>query len=232
MFSRLPRYFDSVAERAYDNDMKGVKLISREEARAMQRKFIHTWRPEEDTRPFRYGTPILAVLSSLGGILLQAHYRKAFLLGSHGLISTYLPAAALPGITTGLFQYQFVTMDILTGATPCPTCVEIRSATYQLILGIIYPMVLTPVAAAFVAGKYYTYPIPEMRQYKSVIDLWRQTTFPLSRPLALMAGIQIAAALMTTYKQGKAMDIIQEKILKMEREEGEPQPFVNLQIDL
>lgn len=232
MFSKLPRYFDSVAQRGYEGDKSQVQLITADEAKMHQMKFIESWEPKEETRAFRYSAFLLGALASVTGAFLQNHYRSVFQLKNFGIMSTYLPAAALPGMMNYVFQNQFVTLDILTGRTPCPVCLQIRSATYQFLLGVVYPMVLTPVAAAFIAGKYYTYPVPELRQYKSVIDLWKKTTYPLRRPIAAITAFHILGAVIATYKQGEAMDKLQDKIWGKQRMEAasiqETEPFTTV----
>lgn len=238
MFSKVPKEYKSLIEDIERNDERfqlqprfnNAELISHREAIKHQWELIKRWEPKSDTRIFRYGTAFEALSAGMAGLYFQAHYRSVFKLGVYGFASTYLATTFLPVVMTGLFQHSQVNSDIVIGKTPCLICLQVRSAVIQTVLGTIYPLLLSPVAASFVAARYYTYPIPELKQYKSIIELWKDLTKPILRHIGLFAAFQIAVASLVTYKEMAQIQVFKQKVWEHEVEKEKEKENVKTQI--
>lgn len=221
-FSKIPKEYKSLIEDTERDDehpqrrFKSEELISHRDAIEHQWALIKRWEPKSDTRIFRYGTAFEAASAGFAGLYFQAHYRSVFKLGVYGFASTYLATTFLPVFMTGLFQHSQVYSDIIIGKTPCLICLQVRSATIQTLLGTIYPLFLAPVAASFVASRYYTYPMPDLKHYKSIIELWKDLTKPILRHIGVFAAFQIAVASLVTYKEMEQIQVFKQKVWQRE----------------
>lgn len=236
LFSKVPKEYKSLIEDIEKDEslnqqlrLKNAELISQQDAIQHQWALIKRWEPKSDTRVFRYGTAFESLSAGMAGLYFQAHYRSVFKLGAYGFASTYLATTFLPVFMTGMFQNSQVRADIIIEKTPCLICLQVRSALIQTLLGTVYPLFLAPVAASFVASRYYTYPIPELKQYKSIIELWKDMTRPIMRHIGVFAAFQIAVASLVTYKEMEQIKVFKQKVWQREVEKEKAKENVDTQ---
>ncbi|XP_030768107.1 uncharacterized protein LOC115891703 [Sitophilus oryzae] len=148
--------------RASSKDLpKDAKVLTEEQALGFQIEIIKKWPSRLEVAALRYGPFLLGAASVYTGVFLNSHFRKKLMLFHYGKLSTYLPIVVLPAASSLLYHYEFVLKDIVLMKTPCPTCIELRSAAFQALFGVIFPLILAPLGCAAVSQRYKTYYLPD-----------------------------------------------------------------------
>uniref|UniRef100_G3MS06 Transmembrane protein 126A n=1 Tax=Amblyomma maculatum TaxID=34609 RepID=G3MS06_AMBMU len=147
----------------------GAVLLSKEEALKHQLDLFAHWKPKRDVLPITCGAAIAGVAASFGGLVLNAIFRKHFLLRHAGFLSTTAPTIALPG----MFAFMLSTKtlhDLVLMNSQCVICTQMKAVCWQLTFGVIYPSIMAPVACINVAMRSFTYPVlPFQTHYKEIL---------------------------------------------------------------
>lgn len=118
--------------------------------------------------PIRIGFGISGLSCGFAGMYFNNYFRQKLKLKNFGKMSSYIPNVILPTLGGSFFhwqveasikyfiysdytyytnlKFQLVTSDILLHKTECPLCVEIRAVAIQTVFGLIYPIILSPLA--------------------------------------------------------------------------------------
>uniref|UniRef100_A0A1B6INF0 Transmembrane protein 126A n=1 Tax=Homalodisca liturata TaxID=320908 RepID=A0A1B6INF0_9HEMI len=194
-------------------------LLTRDEALKMHWNTLKEWKPQTDTWPFRYGIAALAGLNAVTTINFVHYYRRKLNLGNYGRVTMLLPTAILPSIASTMSHYTFVTNSIFLGED-CPLCTQTRAAMVQIAAGVIYPIVVTPVAGFYYAISYATYNVPPLRReyLPEIFKLWLSMTRKLKMRLPIAIAVNGFAASILTYFEAKSFYSIQSTIYQKEEE--------------
>ena len=150
----------------------------------------------------RVGPGILGSLSVVSGLLINNHFRTKLKLGSYGRFSTYLPIVVIPAIMTTVFHKVLVQSDIILRKYDCPVCLQTRAAVIQCGFGVVYPLILGPLASFMFATRHFTYRLPSIiEQPKEIIKLWYKFTKSASSTGSILLFANLMAAMFITYRE-------------------------------
>ncbi|KAK7873842.1 hypothetical protein R5R35_005707 [Gryllus longicercus] len=197
---------------------EGAVRLTEQEAINRQWQLIMNWTPEKDVWPFRYGIGLLSVTSAFCGIYINNHYRTKLHLHEFGRFSSYLPIVALPTVLSALIHQQEVSNDIIIERTACPVCVQMRSASLQVLISTVLPAILAPLSGFMFATRHYTYNLPPITKPLEHLKLWQKLTRPIGNILFLMCACQAFFALGLAHCEEKSMQKIRIKLLRIEKE--------------
>lgn len=200
-------YIKKITERG--NVPENAVLISEKEAIRMQLNTIHQWTPKNEVWPFNLGHGILGAAAAVSGMYFNYYFRKRVNLFRYAQWSTYLPSALLPAIAAPIFHSVFITTDILVGKSSCSTCVETRASVMQMVTGVIYPLILAPLASFHFANSYGTYAIPPVKTaLGDVFKLWWKFTKPIYPQITVLLIFQVITAGYITKKEEECIQDI------------------------
>lgn len=192
----------------------------------------------------KFGPGVLGGLGAATGMYVNSHYRNRLRLGKFGFIGSFIPIAVLPAIMTTLYNRAFIQPRILLQKDDCPLCLQLRAATMQGALGVVYPTILAPFAAYMVkaemlnfivnrnleiwfvfkfAIRHFTYRLPSIiEEPKALLKIYAKMTRPVLPTLAVVLGLNALVASFLTYRQQLAFAKLQVYLLEKERgERGE-----------
>ncbi|XP_044261827.1 uncharacterized protein LOC123009515 [Tribolium madens] len=195
-------------------------ILSEEEALKYQSKLLNTWKNTSDIFGYKFGPYILSAAGFFSGFFLNSYYRQKFKLLGHGRASTYLPVCILPATFSLLTHVEFVQKDVvLQKRGTCPTCLEMRGAAIQALIGCVFPTVLAPMANLSLAHRYVTFNVPDLaREPGKVFNLIRAKSQPISTVLlAIFLGQAFFGALVT-YLEAKSVINVNTKLAELERQ--------------
>lgn len=167
--------------------------------------------PEFDRKLFLYGPVYLGGNAGLAGLVANSLYRRALNV-SQGAVTSSLPMAVLPFLTTVALYNATVTNPLLSGDLNCPTCVLIRGALVGVVGGGVYPILLALPVNAGLASRYNSTPMPEKG---NILVFWKNLTKPIVRK---MYAVLILQTLFGLYLSSKHFDIYL-KLLKLPLDE-------------
>ncbi|KAM7389666.1 hypothetical protein PAMP_023629 [Pampus punctatissimus] len=148
--------------------------------------------PDIDQKLFLYGPMYLAGNGGLAGLICNSLYRRALNV-TQAAVTSSLPMAVVPFITTFALYSAAVSSPLLSGDINCPSCVLLRGALVGVLGGGVYPIILALPVNVGLASRYNTAPMPEKG---NVIRHW----VDLSRPiLRKMRAVLVLQALFGTY---------------------------------
>ncbi|XP_068182237.1 transmembrane protein 126A [Antennarius striatus] len=148
--------------------------------------------PDLDQKHFQYGPFLLGGTAGLAGLIANSLYRRALNV-TQAAITSSLPMAMLPFMTTATLYTGVVSGPLLHGDLNCPTCVLLRGALVGLTSGAMYPILLAlPVNLALAF------------RYDNILKLEKGNTFrfcvDISMPIVKkMRGIILMQVLFGTY---------------------------------
>ncbi|XP_076323908.1 transmembrane protein 126 isoform X2 [Tachypleus tridentatus] len=181
---------------------EGSVLLTEEEAIQARFQFVHSWKPRSEVWPFTYGQILLSAMSGVGGFYCNQYYRKCLNLRNYARMSTYIPVVVLPSFLTPLLHSTLITSDILIGKTPCSMCVQIKAMALQVSIGALYPMVLAPLGCFQFAERYFTYPLPSVKDSpRELFSLYQRLTAARLPHLGLNMMIQALLAWFITHRE-------------------------------
>uniref|UniRef100_A0A3P8TF35 Transmembrane protein 126A n=1 Tax=Amphiprion percula TaxID=161767 RepID=A0A3P8TF35_AMPPE len=155
------------------------------------------WQPK---KLFSYGPLYLGGNAGLAGLISNSLYRRALNV-KQARVSTILPMAVLPFLTTCALYNAVVSNPLLSGDLNCPTCCVMRGALVGLVGGGLYPILLALPLNIGLASRYSTAPLPEKG------NLLRFSV-DVSRPvLRRMRAVMLLQAFFGTYLGSKHFDI-------------------------
>lgn len=116
--------------------------------------------PDIDQKVFSYGPLYLGGNAGLAGLISNSLYRRALNVRQAPITSS-LPMAVLPFLTTSALYSATVSNPLLSGDLNCPMCSIIRGAVVGVIGGGVYPILLALPMNIGLASRYSTAPMPE-----------------------------------------------------------------------
>uniref|UniRef100_A0A3B5B7C6 Transmembrane protein 126A n=1 Tax=Stegastes partitus TaxID=144197 RepID=A0A3B5B7C6_9TELE len=156
--------------------------------------------PDIDQKLFSYGSLYLGGNAGLAGLISNSLYRRALNV-TQARVSTILPMAALPFLTTCALYNATVSNPLMSGDLLCPTCCIMRGALVGLVGGCLYPIVLALPLNIGLASRYSTTPMPEK-------GTMLRFSMEVSRPvLRKMRAVMLLQAVFGSYLGTKHFDI-------------------------
>ncbi|XP_029020555.1 transmembrane protein 126A [Betta splendens] len=148
--------------------------------------------PDIDKKLFAYGGFYLAGNAGIAGLIANSFYRRVLNV-SQARITSSLPMAALPFLTTVALYTATVSSPLLAGDLNCPTCVLMRGALVGVVGGAVYPILLALPMNVGLASRYSTAPMPEKG---NMLRYWVDISRPVLRK---MRAVFLLQALFGTY---------------------------------
>ncbi|XP_037117887.1 transmembrane protein 126A [Syngnathus acus] len=142
--------------------------------------------PDIDQKLFLYGPMYLGGNGGLAGLIANSLYRRALNV-TQAPISSSLPMAALPFMTTYFLYNATVSSPLLSGDLNCPTCALMRGALVGVIGGAVYPIILALPVNIGLASRYNTAPLPEKG---NVLRYWLDLSRPILRKMRAVILLQ------------------------------------------
>lgn len=116
--------------------------------------------PDIDQKIFIYGPLYLGGNAGLAGLIANSLYRRTLNV-RQAAVTSNLPMAVLPFLTTYALYNATVSTPLLSGDLNCPSCALLRGAVVGVVGGGLYPMLLALPVNAGLASRYSTAPMPE-----------------------------------------------------------------------
>lgn len=177
----------------------------------LNRKFERL--PDIDRKLFSYGPIYLAGNAGFAGLVANSFFRRVLNV-TQGRITSSLPMAVLPFLTTAALYTATVTNPLMSGDLNCPTCTLMRGALVGVIGGGIYPILLALPVNAGLAARYNSAPMPEKG---NMMRFWMNLSKPVVRKMYVVLLLQ---GLFGTYLSSKHFDIYL-KLLKIPDSDSE-----------
>ena len=140
--------------------------------------------------------------------MFSQHFRTVLLLRNSAKITTFMAPVFLPFMTTFLMQNMVVAKDVRLKTVSCAVCLETRSFTIQAFTGILLPYTLSITSCIMAAKSFTTFPIPPYTQLTDHAKLIAKISRPLSLNVAGLLVINAIAAVVVTFKQFEAADMV------------------------
>ncbi|CAB1456392.1 unnamed protein product [Pleuronectes platessa] len=143
--------------------------------------------PDSDKKLFLYGPLYLGGNGALAGLVANSLYRRALHI-AQAPVTSGLPMAVLPFMTTVALYNAAVSGPLLSGDLNCPSCALIRGALVGLVGAGVYPILLAVPVNFGLATRYNTAPMPEKgNMLRYVVDLSR----PILRRMRAVLVLQV-----------------------------------------
>ncbi|KAK3887658.1 hypothetical protein Pcinc_008243 [Petrolisthes cinctipes] len=177
---------------------------------------INEWTPTSDVFALKRYMYATSLLSSGSAAYFNAYYRKVVRLRNQAFITTFLPVVILPSLAGSLLHHQFVQRPLLLQEIQCPVCLELRGGMLQMFSGVVYPMLLAPIAAFQYAVRLYTYSMPDITTPRLWFKEYCKLTKPILSKIYFLAGLQIVAGMAWTHWEGHNLLTVMSKLAHME----------------
>lgn len=183
--------------------------------------FILDWKPASDMYAFHYNNIILSSSAALSAVYINYRFRRALKLRNFAFISTYTAAVCIPVVSSAVLHGLVVVKPMITrqGATAsqCPVCLESKSGLIQMMGGVLYPMILSPLASIPFADRYMTIAVPSvMHEPKLVLEMIAKMLRPVSKTLLIITVAQGVLGMAVAHWEFSNLFGMIEKILAME----------------
>ncbi|KAK5897165.1 hypothetical protein CesoFtcFv8_010252 [Champsocephalus esox] len=155
--------------------------------------------PDLDKKLFLYGPMYLAGNGALAGLISNSLYRRGLNV-TQAAITSSLPLAVMPFLTTFALYNGAVTGPLMSGDLNCPTCALIRGALVGVIGGGLYPILLALPVNFGLACRYNTAPMPEKG---NILRYWMDLSKPVLRK---MRAVILLQAVFGTYLASRNVD--------------------------
>uniref|UniRef100_A0A8D2ZPR4 Transmembrane protein 126A n=1 Tax=Scophthalmus maximus TaxID=52904 RepID=A0A8D2ZPR4_SCOMX len=143
--------------------------------------------PDTDQKLFIYGPMYLGGNGAFAGLIANSLYRRALNV-SQAPITSSLPMAVLPFMTTVALYNAAVTSPLMHGDLNCPSCALMRGALVGLVAAGVYPILLAIPVNIGLASRYSSAPTPEKGNVlRFVVDLSR----PILRKMRAVLVLQV-----------------------------------------
>lgn len=142
--------------------------------------------PDIDQKLFKYGPLYFGANAGLAGLVANSLYRRALNV-TQAHITSSLPMATLPFLTTVALYNAAVSGPLLSGDLNCPSCALIRGALVGVVGGALYPVVLALPVNFALATRYNTALMPE-KGY--VLRYWVDLSRPILRKMRVVVVLQ------------------------------------------
>ncbi|XP_070769756.1 transmembrane protein 126A [Enoplosus armatus] len=148
--------------------------------------------PDIDQKLFIYGPMYLGGNGGLAGLISNSLYRRALNV-TQAPITSSLPMAVLPFMTTFVLYNAVVSSPLMSGDLNCPSCALMRGALVGVVGGGVYPILLALPVNIGLASRYNTTPMPEKG---NVLRYWGDLSRPILRK---MRAVMVLQAFFGTY---------------------------------
>ncbi|XP_015589725.1 uncharacterized protein LOC107265138 [Cephus cinctus] len=206
----------AVLRRASEDLPKNAVILDTNEAIRFQWNYIFDYQPKYEMWPFRYGLPMLSIFAGASTMYINSCFRQGYRLKQYGRVASYLPLTVAPTFLGFILQRKCVTDEILLQTVPCPLCLYSRAVGIQLAAGILYPMGLAPIGNIMIALRYATVRIPEIKDFKGHLTLFKKVTKPLISRLPYLVCAHMITAVFITNREMKAFTCFYDKLLREE----------------
>lgn len=143
--------------------------------------------PDIDQKLFMYGPLYLGGNGGLAGLISNSLYRRVLNV-KQAAITSSLPMAVLPFLTTFALYNATVSGPLMSGDLNCPTCAVMRGALVGVIGGGVYPILLALPMNFGLAARYSTALMPEKGNVlRHCVDLSRPILKKMRAVLLLQA---------------------------------------------
>ncbi|XP_076595770.1 transmembrane protein 126A [Chaetodon auriga] len=142
--------------------------------------------PDIDQKLFAYGPAYLGGNAGLAGLISNSLYRRALNV-TQGAITSSLPMAVLPFLTTYFLYNATVATPLLYGDLNCPSCAMLRGALVGVMGGGVYPVLLALPVNMALAARYNSAPTPEKG---TVLRYWLDLSRPILNKLRAVLLLQ------------------------------------------
>ncbi|XP_074529563.1 transmembrane protein 126A [Halichoeres trimaculatus] len=172
--------------------------------------------PDIEKKIYTYGPAYLGGNGALAGLISNSLFRRALNI-RQAFISSALPMAVLPFLTTLALYNAAVSTPLLQGNLNCPTCATIRGALVGVVGAGLYPIMLAAPMNLGLASLYSTSPLPEKgARIRFAVDLCRPILRKMRVVLVLQAffGTYLASRNFKTYTKLAEITFGQEEELR------------------
>ncbi|XP_048873501.1 transmembrane protein 126A [Brienomyrus brachyistius] len=169
--------------------------------------------PDTDKKLFAYGPVYLGANGAFAGLIANSLFRRVLNV-TQGRITSCLPMAVLPFLTTVALYNGVVSNSLMSGELNCPTCALIRGGVVGAVSGGLYPILLALPVNAGLATRYNTAPMPGKG---NILRFWMAVTQPIVRKMSFVVILQ---TLFGVFLSSKHYDIYV-KMLKLPETDSE-----------
>lgn len=142
--------------------------------------------PDIDQKLFKYGPLYFGANAGLAGLVANSLYRRALNV-TQAHVTSSLPMAVLPFLTTVALYNAAVSGPLLSGDLNCPSCALLRGALVGVFGGAVYPIVLALPVNFGLATKYNTALMPEKG---NVLRYWVDLSRPILKKMRVVVVLQ------------------------------------------
>lgn len=142
--------------------------------------------PDIDQKLYTYGPVYFGANAGLAGLVANSLYRRVLNV-TQAHITSSLPMAVLPFLTTLALYNATVTAPLMSGDLNCPSCALIRGALVGVVGGGLYPIVLALPVNIGLATRYKTAPMPEKG---NVLRYWIDLSRPVMNKMRVVLLLQ------------------------------------------
>ncbi|XP_043273909.1 uncharacterized protein [Venturia canescens] len=200
---------------------KGAIQLSSADALNYQWEQIRNWPDKTDVWPYRYGFSAQAFLSVASATFIHNRFRKAWKLRHYGFAASLLPMVIVPPILSVIFHCQLVSADIILFRRQCPLCLQYRASAIQVACGMVYPLIMSPIANSMFVLHYGTTRIPYWKDFRGHWEMWKKVTMPMSKHLVFFTLAHVLLAGFVTYGEFESLYTIRSKLSKNQNTDKE-----------
>lgn len=143
--------------------------------------------PDIEKKIFLYGPAYLGANGALAGLVSNSLFRRSLNI-KQAAISSAMPMAVLPFLTTFALYNAAVSNPLLQGDLNCPSCALIRGALVGVVGAGLYPILLALPINVAIASMYSTSPLPDKgAKIRFFMDLSRPVMRKMRAVLMLQA---------------------------------------------
>ncbi|XP_064157713.1 transmembrane protein 126A-like [Anguilla rostrata] len=142
--------------------------------------------PDTDKKLFAYGPIYLGMNGAFSGLIANSFFRRVLKV-SQGWITSSLPMAVLPFLSTVALYQATISQPLLSGNLDCKACAEVRGALLGVVVGGLYPVALALPVNAGLASRYNTTPMPEKGK---VLQFMVKITKPVLKKMSFVVVLQ------------------------------------------
>ncbi|XP_063994101.1 uncharacterized protein LOC135171474 [Diachasmimorpha longicaudata] len=197
---------------------KEAVVVDENDAINHQWETIKSWPKLAEVWPFRIGIPLLGAAGTIGGLVINTHFRRKLSLYSYGKLATTVAMGMAPAVMIAGSHAIFVTHDLYLNKTQCLVCLQQKAILLQLTFGLGYPLTLSPLANFMYATRHGTYRLPYWGDYKGTIKLWWKWIVSAREKFLLLILFHAFTAAFLTYKEKESLLNVQQKLLTVEAE--------------
>ncbi|CAG5120185.1 unnamed protein product [Candidula unifasciata] len=183
-----------------------VMPMTETEVLDIQNKRIEKFTPKSEMRIFQYGSHVMVATTALSAFVVNTILRKNFRLGGLKMVMSYGASVCVPSVLSAALNELYVRPKVLLGMESCPTCLSMKAAVVQSLMGLCYPFVISFVTCLTTSREYFTLDIATNSKRMGYFRLIRQVSPSSNILLALgllnmTVGMEVARRQMKAYVQ-------------------------------